>query len=121
MMSGKVRARHILLPVLFRFRETPDTAIEFVVDTGFTGMLALPPRAIAAMGLPFLHRVPAQLADGSFVEVAVHSATLVWNGIELEARVIATGDRPLLGTALLDGSELLAQFQDEGLVTVARL
>jgi clan AA aspartic protease len=118
MMIGSVRARHVLLPVTFRLAGMSDRTIEFVVDTGFTGLLNLPPDIITAMNLPFLHRIPAQLADGSFVELAVHSASIIWKGIEAEARVLATGERPLLGTALLDGSELLAQFREEGLVTV---
>lgn len=118
MMTGSVRSMHILLPVTFRLREPPDVTIEFVVDTGFTGALTLPPTAVAAMGFPFLHRIPAQLADGSFVEMAIHSATIVWNGIDIEARVLATGERPLLGIGLLAGSELTAQFREDGLVTI---
>lgn len=121
MMTGSVRSLHILLPVTFRLRELPDVSIEFIVDTGFTGMLTLPPTAVARMGFPFLHRIPAQLADGSFVEVGIHSATIVWKGIEVEVRVLATGERPLLGIGLLDGSELLAQLREEGLVTVVDL
>jgi clan AA aspartic protease len=118
MMAGTVRDRHVLLPITFRLSSSPDLALEFVVDTGFTGLLTLPPAAVAAMGLPFLHRIPAQLADGSFVEIDVHSATILWKGVEAEARVLATGEHPLLGTALLDGSELLAQFMENGLVTI---
>ena len=118
MMIGNVRARHVLLPIMFRLPVLPDVTLEFVVDTGFTGLLTLPPDAVTAMGLPFLHRIPAQLADGSFVELAIHSATIVWKGIETEASVLATGERPLLGTALLDGNELVAQFREEGLVTL---
>ncbi len=121
MMTGNVRSLHLLLPVTFRLGEIADVTIEFIVDTGFTGMLTLPPAAVAAMRLPFLHRIPAQLADGSFVEVAVHSATIVWKGVEAEARALATGERPLLGVGLLDGSELLAQFCEEGLVTIGDL
>ncbi len=120
-MTGSVRSLHIMLPVTFRLTGLPDITIEFIVDTGFTGLLTLPPDAVTALGLPFLHKIPAQLADGSFVEVAIHAATIVWRDVEAEARVLATGERPLLGTALLDGSELLAQFREEGLVTVEDL
>ena len=121
MMTGSVRSLHILLPVTLRLLRLPNVTIEFVVDTGFTGMITLPPAAVATMGFPFLHRIPAQLADGSFVEVAIHSATIVWKGLEVEARVLATGERPLLGIGLLEGSELIAQFRDGGLVTVEDL
>lgn len=121
MMTGNVRARHVLVPITFRLSTLPDITLEFVVDTGFTGILTLPPDTVVAMGLPFLHRIPAQLADGSFVEVSIHSATILWQGIAMEVTVLATGERPLLGTALLDGNELVAQFQEGGLVTIDEL
>jgi len=35
--------------------------------------------------------------------------------------VIATGRRPLLGTAMLDDQELRAQFRESGLMTVEEL
>ena len=78
MMIGSVRDRHVLLPVTTPPTGAQDITLEFVVDTGSTGLLTLPPEAVAAMRLPFLHLIPAQLADGSFVEVAIHSATISW-------------------------------------------
>jgi clan AA aspartic protease len=120
-MTGNVRDRHILLPLTFRLSGLPDVTVDFVVDTGFTGLLTLPLEAVRAMRLPFLHRIPAKLADGSYIEVENYSATVTWNGGETEVRVLATGDRPLLGTALLYGSELMAQFREEGLVTIDEL
>ena len=35
--------------------------------------------------------------------------------------VLATGERPLLGTALLKGNELVVQFEESGLVTIEPL
>jgi len=78
MITGQVLNRHALLPITFRLPNQPNLAIEFVVDTGF---LTLPATAAAAMGLPFLHLTPADLADGSTVNLAVHTATCVpYNG-----------------------------------------
>jgi hypothetical protein len=37
---------------------------------------------------------------------------------ELEVQVLATGRRPLLGAALLDGHEVLIQYSEGGLVAV---
>src|SRR5579872_769110 len=116
MMIGIVRDRRVLLPVPLQFDGMPEVAIEFIVDTGFTGLLSLPPDAIAAMRLPFPHIIPAQLADGSFVDVAVHNATISWMGKKVEARVLATSERPLMGTALLDRTDLRVQFREGGLV-----
>lgn len=121
MITGRVENRHALLPVLFRFPNLPDVSIEFVVDTGFTDALCLPAAAVTAMGLPFGFNFPASLADGSSVMLPVHEATIVWEGAERRVHVLATGNRPLIGTALLDGAELLIQFAEGGLVTVEPL
>jgi clan AA aspartic protease len=120
-MTGTVRNRHLLLPVTFRFLHQPDITLDFVVDTGFTGSLTLPPAAVAAMGLPLYTVREVNLADDSRVEVAVHVATIVWDRVERMVFILATGTRPLLGTELLDGNELVAQFAEGGLVTVKTL
>ena len=121
MITGNVQNFHALVPVTFRLAGRPDVTIEFVVDTGFVGFLTLPPAAVTALGLPFLHDTAANLADDSVVQLAIHEATIVWQGVEQRVRVLATGKRPLLGMALLDGQELVVQCTDGGLVTVDTL
>ena len=120
-MTGSVISRHALLSVPFRLGGPPDINIEFVVDTGFTDYLTLPQAAVTALDLPFLYRMNADLADDSTVEIAVHLATVFWNGVEKNVRVLATGKRPLLGTALLDGCRLAVWFAEGGAVTVENL
>lgn len=44
--------------------------------------------------------------------------TLLLSRRERGVRVLAMGQRPLLGTVLLKGTKLLAQFTDRGVVTV---
>ena len=63
---------------------------------------------------------PAGLADGSQVIVAVYLATITWEGVERNVEALAMGKRPLLGTSLLDGFKLEAEFNDGGLVRVVR-
>jgi clan AA aspartic protease len=118
MMTGQVVDLHAWLPVIFRSTNQPDLAINFVIDTGFTGFLTLPATAVAAMSLPFLHRIPADLADSSTIELDVYAATILWNGVERQVPLLAIGHRPLLGTSLLANSELLIQFFEDGLVSV---
>ena len=121
MTAGRVVDLHAFLPITFSLPGRRNLAIEFVIDTGFTGYLTLPADAVAALELPFLESIPASLADDTEVELAVHEATILWLGQEIGVRVLATGRRPLLGTALLRGQELVAQFTDGGLVTVDAL
>ena len=120
-MKGYVEDAHALLPVTIQVPSRPNLTIEFVLDTGFGGELTLPVAAVEALGLDFLHTIPANLADDSVVELPVYAATIVWQEVEREATILAMGKRPLLGMALLDGQELVVQCTNGGLVTVEAL
>ncbi|MGF1602111.1 MAG: clan AA aspartic protease [Thermosynechococcaceae cyanobacterium] len=92
-----------------------------MIDTGFTGYLSLPPEAVSLMGLPFVHDLSASLADNSEVLLPVHEAVIIWGREERVVPTIVTGRRPLLGTALLDGQELIIRFTESGLVRIEAL
>ena len=121
MTVGKVERLQPTVPVTFRLPGYPDLTIEFVVDTGFVGFLTLPSVAVAAMGLPFEYDTPANLADDSEVQLPVHGATILWEGLPRRVRVLATGKRPLLGMSLLYGSTLNIECTEAGVVRVEPL
>jgi clan AA aspartic protease len=120
-ISGIVTEGHAIVSVKFRIPNRADIPIDFVVDTGFTDELCLPPEAVALLRLRFKYAMPVNLADNSEVTLPVHEAIILWNGEEREVRVMATGRRPLLGTALMDEHELVVQFTEGGLVTIDEL
>ncbi len=121
MISGIVTEGHAIVSVMFRIPNRSDIPIDFVVDTGFTDELCLPPEAVALLRLRFKYAMPVNLADNSEVTLPVHEAIILWNGEEREVRVMATGRRPLLGTSLMDEHELVVQFTEGGLVTIDEL
>ncbi|TAE60721.1 MAG: clan AA aspartic protease [Nostocales cyanobacterium] len=121
MITGIIKNGRATVNVIFRLPDQPDFTIEFVIDTGFTEFLSLPPRAVNLLGLPFVYDMYATLADNSRVLLPVHQTIIIWNGEEREVNVLATGKLPLLGTALLDGYELSIQFTEGGLVTIEEL
>lgn len=123
MISGIVTDRHAIVTLMFILPSNSTFPIEFVIDTGFTDYLCLPPEAVTLLGLPFLYDLPVNLADNSEVLVAVHKAIILWDGEEQEreVRIFATGRRPLIGTALLSEQELVIQFTEGGLVTIEEL
>ena len=118
MIQGSAAALQARIGVIFRIAGQPDIEIECVVDTGFEGALTLPPAAIAALRLPYLTDLAANLADDSSIRTAVYVATIVWNGAEASVAVLAMGRRPLIGTALLEGQHLGIDFADGGAVTI---
>ena len=93
--------------------------LEAVVDTGFNGFLTLPPAVIAALGLPWLCRQQGQLADGSLLTFDVHVATVIWHGQPRGVEVEAADAQPLLGMAMMRGSELRIQVEAGGSVTIS--
>ena len=121
MIQGDVRELQARVNVAFRLPGLPNIAIECVVDTGFAGALTLPPDAIAKLGLPFFQEIEANLANDVDVKTAVHVATILWEGQELEVAVLAMGRRPLLGTALLAGRRVCADFIEDGEVRIATI
>jgi clan AA aspartic protease len=118
---GIVKNGRATVDIIFRLPNQPDFTIEFVIDTGFTEFISLPPAAVTLLGFPFVYNIYANLADNSNVILPVHQATIIWNGEEREVNVLATGRLPLLGTALLDEHELVILFTKGGLVTIEEL
>lgn len=97
MISGIVTDGHPIISVSLRLPNRSDLQIEFVVDTGFTDELCLPPEAVALLNLPFKYDLPVNLANNSEVVVPVHKAIILWHGEERESRVLATVDDLYLG------------------------
>jgi clan AA aspartic protease len=120
-ISGIVTSRQPTVILTFLLSNGSRVPIEFVIDTGFTGELCLPLEAVSLVGLTFKHDTFANLADNTEVSLPLHEATVLWDGVERDVLIVATGRRPLLGTALLDEQELVIQFTDGGLVTIDEL
>ncbi|MDB9516368.1 clan AA aspartic protease [Roseofilum reptotaenium CS-1145] len=121
MISGIVADGYAIITIPFRIPNRADFPIQFVVDTGFTDELCLPLEAVALLNLPFKYDMQVNLADNSQVMLPVHKAMILWDGEEREVRVLATGRRPLVETALLGDYELAIQFIEGVLVTIDAL
>ncbi len=120
-LRGRVSNLHAVMPVTVRLRGQPDIALDFVVDTGFDGALSMPVAAVAALKLPFLEVIRVCLANETDVFIPVHVATILWQGAEKHVRVLASGKRPKLGTALLANYYLGIDFVEDGSTMVEPL
>ena len=63
----------------------------------------------------------AKLADGSSIDVDIHTSTILWHGSEIKAEVIALEDRPLLGMMFLDGCRMNVDFVNGGLMELSEV
>ncbi len=101
--------------------DSPDGAeveIQCVVDTGFEGFLTLPVAVVAELDLPYLGPIKANLADNSRIVTKVYQGVIRWHGAARVIPVLAMGNRPLLGTALLADYHLSVDFCEGGTVLV---
>ncbi len=116
MIYGRTIDRKAIVPVIFCLPGQPEFSVDFVIDTGFNDYLTLPPQAVSAMNLPLYSSIPARLADGSETLLAIHLGTIVWDNVEKVVPILASGYKPLLGTAMMEGYHLEIDFADNGLV-----
>ena len=64
MMSGRVTQRRVIVEVPFRLANGGDLTVPYIMDTGFEGMLTLPPETVAGLRLPYSHSMKMTLPDG---------------------------------------------------------
>lgn len=92
--------------------------VEAVVDSGFNGLLTLPPPLVEELRLPQIGSSTAILANGAEDVCNVHEATVLWDGHPKRVRVDATDTTPLVGMELLEGHSLHIDVHRGGLVLV---
>ena len=92
--------------------------IEAVIDTGYSGFLILPISLVKDLGLTYLCKMRAFLADGSRVRFDVYDAVIEWEGQSRTIEVDATGAMPLAGMQMLYGHDLHVEVVEGGRVVI---
>ena len=92
--------------------------IEAVVDTGFSGELALPPHTFRQLGLESLGSKEIFVADGRSIKVGYSTLEIEWQGEFRSVEAICTDSFPLIGMALLSGSRLCVNVEEAGEVEI---
>ena len=128
-MRGTVRIRGQEGPIIF-WEPQIDVAVAgvnlrfktvaAVVDTGFTGALALSGEVVRELGLTHQDERLVRLATGTQT-VYVYGAVVSWFGQPRAVPVHETDDKPLIGNMLLTNCRLTIDFQEGGTVTVQPL
>ena len=121
MIFGRVRDEIELIVPLELFAANGQLQqIEFVVDSGFTGFLALSPALVRQLGLASRGSQKGLLADGTAASFRLVIVSVIWDGTprQIEAQILG---EPLMGTRMLKGCELRAVFESAGQVTIEQL
>lgn len=124
MIVGRVTpdGREAVIPLALLRVPTGETrSIEAVIDTGFTDRLTLPPDIVEELGLPLRGSAEVALADGSIETLSMYRVRLLWHGRERTIRAYASFGDPLVGMALLSGSELRIRVMAGGAIEIEEL
>jgi clan AA aspartic protease len=121
MITGTISRHRAYVPVVVRGPGGLEGQVEFVLDTGFTGLATLPVTACQALGLPFARLQPSRLADGTRVMLDVFDAIVSWDGADRSIQVLGMDGAPLIGMALLDGQEVHLQVVAGGSVIIEQI
>ena len=119
MIEGIVNANYeavITLPLQGSANQVRE--VEAVIDTGYNGLLTLPPSMVAELSLPIVSQGRATLADGSEAAFNVYGVTVVWDDKPMYVETGAVGVDPLVGMALLDGHNLNIDVENGGRVLI---
>ena len=119
MIRGRVRAgREALVPITIH--GTRPSAIEAVVDTGFTGHICLAAHLRRRMVLRRAGQVEMELADGRRVEQAAYLGEVSFDGRRRTVLVTLTRSADsLIGTSLLAGKTIRVEFVRGGTIVVS--
>lgn len=88
--------------------------VEFIVDTGFNGDMALPESLLAQMGLFPSSTHYVELAGGFRQRCFSYQATLEWEGEERLVEILTLDGNPLVGNGLWQGFLLQAENANAG-------
>lgn len=119
MIAGVVNAsREAVLRLSLQGPSGQARDIEAVIDTGYSGMLTLPPAIVAELGLPFRSSGRAILANGAEEAFSTYDATVSWDGALRQVEADALGPTLLAGMALLEGHEVCLIVTEGGRVSI---
>ena len=90
-----------------------------LVDSGFSGELALHFDRFDQFQLEFIRPIRVQYGDGSIVDELLCLGQIEWNGVVRTVQIVLSGDEePAIGMGLLWGTRVLLDCVDDT-VTVA--
>ena len=110
-----------VVPVPVLNRNGQFQTVEFVVDTGFDGFLALPATVIQRLGLERYGSTRVTFANGQQELCNTWHCRILWHDQPRDIVIFESRGEILLGMALLEGSQLNIQVRTDGAVVIEEL
>ncbi len=106
--EGSVNAQ---LEAWLRLRAAGGETVDCLLDTGFNGALMLPRSEATRLGLIILGQVPIIGVSRARLIADIAELEVEWLGERRAVEVIISdGEDSLVGTAMLDGTQLLIDY-----------
>lgn len=118
MLRGTVQRFRPMVTLLVIGSDGRRATIPFVLDTGYSGTLALPKSFCDQLSLEWDHSQPATLANGAAIVVDVYIGSVFWGTAEKLVEVLAVEGDPLIGLVALEGYRVCLDVQEGGSVMV---
>ncbi len=120
--GGLVNARHeAVVRLRLRGPSGAESELSAIVDTAFSGWIALPPDTAADLGLPKRTTGNARMGDGSPRGFDVFAAEVWWSDRWTTVSAAAIGREPLVGMRLLANHRVTIDVISGGVVTIVPL
>ena len=121
MANGVVRSLVPIVAVSVMGKDGAVRRFHAVMDTGFTGAVALPVPDVQRLELSSPQPERVRFANGNSGDCEVYLADVIWDGERRTERLHAMGVEPLVGMALLDGSRVTMDVVEGGAVVIEPL
>ena len=119
MISGRIAdLRLAWVPVSIQSGSGSWQTLLAIIDTGFTGELALPERHVRQLGLELNDDSSIIPATGESLRVLAGNVQIMWPGRQRQVRVVQAGTHPLLGMRLLWENRITIDAVTDGAVTI---
>lgn len=120
MIRGRISedGEAIIVPVAITDSDGRLWPLETVLDTGFVGDLSLPSNVIHRLGLVRTGSLNFILANGEPARLRTYHARVFWHDRLLDIEVTETGDVPLIGIRMLQGSRVTMEMFPGGEVLI---
>ena len=119
MINGRVAGtRRIIMPLEVQDGNGNWQMLPVLLDTGFTGYLALPERYTLRLGLTLDGRPLVSSATQQSVVAHYGYARIIWFGQQRTVRVVQAGTHPLLGMSLLWNHHIAIDAVPDGAVAI---
>lgn len=121
MKGHVVKGLEIIVPIRLLDGRGDVVEVDFVIDTGSTAELTLPPEAIEILGLKPLKTVPETLANDTVIECTVYAVRAFWHGQLRTVEVTELDSDALLGMRMMSKCRVTFDVIDGGSAELTEL